>query len=190
MKLYYSPGACSLSPHIVLHEAGLAYEPVLASPKRRQAQDGTDYYGSTRLGYFSLRARRRRHGMKDRPSSQSLAKPGVAKTSRTELQKGFGPLLKPATPGTTKNPVVRQRVLVRLKWVDGELNGADYLMGEQFTVADAYLFTVTGWAPFVGVDISELTNLLAYREGRAGPGALRRAPVGDGPHAAAVMRFG
>jgi glutathione S-transferase len=51
MKLYYSPGACSLSPHIVLHEAGLAYEPVLASTKTHKLQDGTDYYGINPLGY-------------------------------------------------------------------------------------------------------------------------------------------
>jgi glutathione S-transferase len=54
MKLYYSPGACSLSPHIALHEAGLAFEPVLASTKSHKLQDGTDYYGINPLGYVPM----------------------------------------------------------------------------------------------------------------------------------------
>src|SRR5690606_30002120 len=67
----------------------------------------------------------------------------------TELHKGFGPLFKPDTPEAYK-PIARANLLKRLEWVDGELAGKDYLMGEHFTVADAYLFTVTNWAPHVG----------------------------------------
>lgn len=199
MKLYYSPGACSLSPHIVLHEAGLAYEPVLASTKTHKLQDGTDYYGINPLGYVPFLVLDDGDTLHEGPAivqyladlvpEKKLA-PANGTMARyhlqewlnfigTEVHKGFGPLFNPATPEDYK-PVVRQRVLDRLKWVDGELNGRDYLMGEQFTVADAYLFTVTGWAQFVGVDISELTNLLAYRERVLARPAVQAAMKAEG----------
>ena len=199
MKLYYSPGACSLSPHIVLHEAGLAYEPVLASTKTHKLQDGTDYYGINPLGYVPFLVLDDGDTLHEGPAivqyladlvpEKKLA-PANGTMARyhlqewlnfigTELHKGFGPLFNPATPDDYK-PVVRQRVLDRLKWVDGELNGRDYLMGEQFTVADAYLFTVTGWAQFVGVDISGLAHLAAYRDRVGARPAVQAAMKAEG----------
>ena len=181
MKLYYSPGACSLSPHIVLHEAGLAYEPVLASTKTHKLQDGTDYYGINPLGYVPFLVLDDGDTLHEGPAivqyladlvpEKKLA-PANGTMARyhlqewlnfigTELHKGFGPLFNPATPDDYK-PVVRQRVLDRLKWVDGELNGRDYLMGEQFTVADAYLFTVSRWSSYVGLDLSDLRHLQRF----------------------------
>ena len=182
MKLYFSPGACSLSPHIVLREASLAFEPVLAPTKTHQLQDGTDYYTINPLGYVPMLelddGTRLREGpaivqyLADQAPTSNLA-PANGTLARyrlqewltfigTEIHKGFGPLFKPTTPEDYK-PIARDNVLNRLKWVDGELAGKDYLMGEHFTVADAYLFTVTNWAPAVGLDISGLKNLAAYR---------------------------
>ena len=80
----------------------------------------------------------------------------------TELHKGFSPLFNPATPGDYKASCMA-RLYQRLLWVESELASKQYLLGDGFTVADAYLFTVTGWAPHVGVDISGLPRLQAYR---------------------------
>jgi glutathione S-transferase len=199
MKLYYSPGACSLSPHIVLHEAGLAYTPVLASTKSHKLQDGTDFYTINPLGYVPVLelddGTRLREGpaivqyLADQAPQKNLA-PAHGTLARyrlqewltfigTEIHKGFGPLFKPNTPEEYK-PIARENVLNRLKWVDGELAGKQFLMGDHFTVADAYLFTVTGWAQFVGVDISELTNLLAYRERVLARPAVQAAMKAEG----------
>ncbi|MBN9341956.1 MAG: glutathione transferase GstA [Comamonadaceae bacterium] len=199
MKLYYSPGACSLSPHIVLHEAGLAYTPVLASTKSHTLQDGTDFYTINPLGYVPVLelddGARLREGpaivqyLADQAPHKNLA-PANGTLARyrlqewltfigTELHKGFGPLFTPGTPEDYK-PLVRERLLGRLQWVDGELAHKPYLMGEQFTVADAYLFTVSNWCGHVGVDISGLTHLAAYRERVAARPAVQAAMKAEG----------
>ncbi len=199
MKLYYSPGACSLSPHIVLHEAGLAYEPVLASTKTHKLADGTDFYSINPLGYVPVLelddGTRLREGpaivqyLADQAPQKNLAPaPGTLARYRlqewlsfigTEVHKGFGPLFAPGTPEEYK-PQIKQRLLSRLQWVDGELTGKQYLMGDHFTVADAYLFTVTNWAQFVGLDISQLKNLAAYRERIGARPAVQAAMKAEG----------
>ena len=97
----------------------------------------------------------------------------------TELHKGFSPLFNPATPAEYKTVVI-DRLQSRLKWVDGELAGKPYLMGERFSVADPYLFTITGWAPHVGVDISGLANLTAFRARVAARPAVQAAMKEEG----------
>ena len=199
MKLYYSPGACSLSPHIVLHEAGLAYTPVLASTKSHKLQDGTDFYTINPLGYVPVLelddGTRLREGpaivqyLADQAPHKNLA-PANGTLARyrlqewltfigTELHKSFGPLFTPGTPEDYK-PQGRERLLGRLQWVDGELAHKPYLMGEQFTVADAYLFTVSNWCGHVGVDISGLKHLAAYRERIAARPAVQAAMKAEG----------
>ena len=199
MKLYYSPGACSLSPHIALHEAGLAYTPVLASTKSHKLQDGTDYYTINPLGYVPLleldSGERLREGpaivqyIADQVPDKQLA-PANGTLARyrlqewltfigTELHKGFSPLFNPATPDDYK-PLVRERLLQRLQWVDGQLAGKQYLMGDQFTVADGYLFTVTNWAKPTNLDISDLANLAAYRERVGARPAVQAAMKAEG----------
>jgi glutathione S-transferase len=181
MKLYYSPGACSLSAHIVLRESGLAFEPVLASTKTHKLQDGTDYYRINPKGYVPLLelddGQRLSEGpvivqyIADQVPTQKLAPPaGTMARYRlqewlnfitSELHKGFSPLFDPAMPEDAK-PLFKARIGDRLKWVDSQLAGRNYLMGEDFSVADAYLFTVTGWTNYVGIDISGLANLGAF----------------------------
>ena len=199
MKLYYSPGACSRSPPIVLHEAGLAYTPVLASTKSHKLQDGTDFYTINPLGYVPVLelddGTRLREGpaivqyLADQAPHKNLA-PANGTLARyrlqewltfigTELHKSFGPLFTPGTPEDYK-PEVRERLLGRLQWVDGELAHKPYLMGEQFTVADAYLFTVSNWCGHVGVDISGLKHLAAYRERIAARPAVQAAMKAEG----------
>ncbi|ODS60877.1 MAG: glutathione transferase GstA [Acidovorax sp. SCN 65-108] len=199
MKLYYSPGACSLSPHIALHEAGLAYTPVLASTKSHKLQDGTDYYTINALGYVPVleldNGERLREGpaivqyIADQVPDKQLA-PANGTLARyrlqewltfigTELHKGFSPLFNPATPEDYK-PMVRERLLQRLQWVDGQLAGKQYLMGDQFTVADGYLFTVTNWTQPTKLDISGLANLAAYRERVGARPAVQAAMKAEG----------
>lgn len=199
MKLYYSPGACSLSPHIALQEAGLAYTPVLASTKSHKLQDGTDFYTINPLGYVPVLelddGTRLREGpaivqyLADQAPHKNLA-PAHGTLGRyrlqewltfigTEIHKTFSPLFVPGTPEDYK-PQVKQRLLARLQWVDSELAGKPYLMGEQFSVADAYLFTVTNWGQYVGLDISQLKNLVAYRERIAARPAVQAAMKAEG----------
>ena len=199
MKLYYSPGACSLSPHIALQEAGLAYTPVLASTKSHKLQDGTDYYTINALGYVPVleldNGERLREGpaivqyIADQVPDKQLA-PANGTLARyrlqewltfigTELHKGFSPLFNPSTPEDYK-PMVRERLLQRLQWVDGQLAGKQYLMGDQFTVADGYLFTVTNWTQPTNLDISGLANLAAYRERVGARPAVQAAMKAEG----------
>ncbi|MCC2633427.1 MAG: gst [Ramlibacter sp.] len=181
MKLYYSPGACSLSPHIVLREAGLAFEPVLAPTKTHKLPDGTDYYTVNPLGYVPLLelddGTRLREGpaivqyLADQVPAKNLA-PANGTLPRyrlqewltfigTEIHKSFSPLFNAAMPDAGKQ-IYRDRLANRFQFVDKELQGKDYLMGDTFTVADAYLYTVTRWSKPMGVDLSAYANLLAH----------------------------
>jgi len=199
MKLYYSAGACSLSPHIVLHETGLAFEAIPAPTKTHKLPDGTDYYTINPLGYVPLLelddGRRLREGpaivqyLADQVPAKQLA-PANGSFERyqlqewltfigTELHKGFSPLFNPNTPAEFK-PSCLDRLRARLTWVEGELAGKPYLMGNQFTVADAYLFTVTNWAGHVGPDLSGFSNLLAYRARVAARPAVIAAMTAEG----------
>jgi glutathione S-transferase len=180
-KLYYSPGACSLSPHIVLREAGLPFSLVLASTKTKKLADGSDYLAINSKGYVPLLelddGQRLSEGpaivqyIADQAPATGLA-PAAGTMARyrlmewlnfitSELHKGFSPLFTPGMPDEAK-AMAQKKLGERLAWVDGQLAGKDYLMGDTFTVADAYLFTVAGWGKYVGVDISGLQNLSAY----------------------------
>lgn len=199
MKLYYSPGACSLSPHIALHEAGLAFESVLTPTKTHKTPDGTDYYTINPLGYVPFLVlddgRTLHEGpaivqyIADQAPEKNLA-PANGTFERyklqewltfigTEVHKGFAPLFTPGTPAETK-VAFKAQITKRLAWVDGELAGKDYLMGSTFTVADGYLFTVTNWAGYVQVDISGFANLAAYRARVAARPAVVTAMKAEG----------
>jgi glutathione S-transferase len=199
MKLYYSPGACSLSPHIVLEEAGLPYEAILAPTKTKLLPDGSDFRKVNPLGYVPYLVLPDGTGLREGPAivqyiadqvpDKKLA-PANGTLARyqlqswlnfigTELHKGFGPLFNPAYNDDAK-AVSKAKVLERLAWVDGELAGKTYLMGDDFTVADAYLFTVTNWTKPTGIDISGLKNLVAYRERVAARPAVQAAMKAEG----------
>ena len=199
MKLYYSPGACSLSAHIALQEAGLAFTPVLASTKSHKLQDGTDFYSINPLGYVPVLelddGTRLREGpaivqyIADQVPLKMLApQNGTLQRYRlqewlsfigTELHKGFSPLFNPATPEEYK-AIARERLQQRLQWVDNQLAGKQYLMGDQFTVADGYLFTVTNWTKPTNLDIAGLSHLVAYRERVAARPAVQAAMKAEG----------
>lgn len=199
MKLYYSPGACSLSPHIVLQEAGLAYEPVLASTKTHTLPDGTDYYAINPKGYVPLleldNGQRLSEGpaivqyIADQVPAKKLAPAnGTMERYRlqewlnfitSELHKGIGGIFNPSMPEEAKQ-LMRDKAGNRLKWVDAQLEGKSYLMGDSFSVADAYLFTVTNWTKHTGIDISALKNLNAFMARMAARPAVQEAMKAEG----------
>ena len=199
MKLYYSPGACSLSPHIALEEAGLSYEALAAPTKTHKLADGTDYYTINPLGYVPLLVlddgTQLREGpaivqyIADQAPAKNLA-PANGSIARyqmqswlnfigTELHKTFSPLFNPATTDDART-AAKEKLAGRLKWVEGELAGKQYLMGDTFTVADGYLFTVTNWPQHVGLDLSPYANLVAYRARVAARPAVVAAMKAEG----------
>jgi glutathione S-transferase len=97
----------------------------------------------------------------------------------TELHRSFSPLFDPATPAETKAAAIT-KLQGRLNWVDGELADKQYLMGDSFTVADGYLFTVTNWAQYVGLDLSPYANIVAYRARVAARPAVVAAMKAEG----------
>jgi glutathione S-transferase len=199
MKLYYSPGACSLSPHIALEESGLPYEAILAPTKTKVLPDGSDFRQVNPLGYVPYLVLDDGTGLREGPAivqyiadqapGKKLA-PANGTLARyqlqswlnfigTELHKGFGPLFNPAV-GDDAKAVFKAKLLERLTWVDGELAGKTWLTGEDFTVADGYLFTVTNWTRPMAIDISGLKNLVAWRERVAARPAVQAAMKAEG----------
>ena len=199
MKLYYSPGACSLSPHIALKEAGLPFEAIAAPTKTHKLPDGSDFYAVNPLGYVPYLVlddgRTLREGpaivqyIADQVPAKNLAPAnGTFERAKlqemlnfigTELHKGFSPLFNPATPAEYKT-VATAKLHDRLKFTDGELAGKQYVMGDHYSVADGYLFTVTNWAKVVGIDLSAYTNLVAYRARVAARPATIAAMTAEG----------
>jgi glutathione S-transferase len=181
MKLYYSPGACSLSPHIVLREAGIEPTLVPVDLGAKKAGNGKNFLEVNSKGYVPVLelddGQRLTEGpaivqyIADQKPEKNLApKAGTMERYRlqewlnfitSELHKGFSPLFNPDFPADGR-AILTKKLLDRLGWIDGQLAGKDYLMGKNFSVADAYLFTVAGWGKHVGVDIGHLKNLGAF----------------------------
>jgi glutathione S-transferase len=182
MKLYYSPGACSLSPHIALLEAGLPYDLVKVDLKAKKLENGDDYLKVNPKG--QVPALGLDNGelvtegpvivqmIADKASAKNLA-PARDSAERyklqellnfitTEVHKNFGPLFSPVLSDDAK-AFFKDRVMGKFKYLDSQLTGRDYLMGKQFTVADGYLFTMLSWAERMKFDLSAMPNLLAYK---------------------------
>lgn len=199
MKLYYSAGACSLSPHIVLEESGLKYEAISAPTKTKLLPDGSDYRKINPLGYVPYLLLDDGSGIRecavivqyiaDQVPDKKLA-PALGTRQRyelmswlnfiaTEIHKSFSPLFQPAMPDAGKE-LSKEKLAARLQWVDGELAGKQYLMGNDFSVADAYLFTVTNWTKPMHIDLSPYPNVVAWRERMAARPAVQRAMKAEG----------
>ena len=181
MKLYYSNGACSLSPHIALREAGLPFDLVRASTKTHKLDDGTDYYTINPTGAVPMLELDNGERLSEGPAivqyiadlaPQSKLAPanGTFERARlqewlnyitSELHKGYSPLFRPDTPDVYK-PIAQENLKKKYAHVDAKLAGRDYLLGDTFTVADAYLFTVTSWAKYVNLDLSAYANVQAH----------------------------
>jgi glutathione S-transferase len=182
MKLYYSPGACSLSPHIALMEAGLPYDLVKVDIRAKKLENGDDYLKINPKGQVPALGMDNGEVMTEGPvivqiiADQAAGKnlaPANGSPERyrlqewlnfitTELHKSFGPLFSPVLADDAK-AFFKDRIRGKFKYIDGALAGHDYLMGKQFTVADGYLFTILRWADAMKMDISDLPNLTAYK---------------------------
>jgi glutathione S-transferase len=182
MKLYYSPGACSLSPHIALLEAGLPYDLVKVDLRAKKLENGDDFWKVNPKGQVPALALETGElvtegpvivqMIADRAAARHLA-PARDSAERykflewlnfitTELHKNFSPLFQPAIPDDVKN-FFKERLIAKFKYVDSQLAGRDYLMGKQFTVADGYLFVMLTWAERLNLDLAGFANLMAYK---------------------------
>ncbi len=181
MKLYYAPGACSLSPHIVAREAGLPLNLVRVDTKGKKTITGDDYWSINGKGYVPLLelddGTRLTEGpaivqyLADRAPQKKLA-PANGTIARyqlqewlnfitSELHKQFSPLFDPSMPEEAKEKF-RGKIGGRFEWIAEQLGDKPFLMGDDFTVADAYLFTVANWSKHTGIDLARWPKLQAY----------------------------
>lgn len=182
LKLYFSPAACSLAPHIVLHECQIPFEPLRVNLKEK-TYSGGDYRQVNSKG--SVPAIQLENGQVLTEAAvimqyvadlnpQAGMLPPVGSWERyrclewlnfiaTELHKGFGPLWKPDTPADYK-PVVLTNLTQRLDLVNAHLAHNDFLMGQTFTAADAYLFTVANWSHYLKIDLNPWPNVQKFME--------------------------
>jgi glutathione S-transferase len=199
MKLYYSPGACSLSPHIALLEAGLPYDLVKVDVRAKKLENGDDFLKVNPKGQVPVlqldNGELVTEGpvivqiIADQASAKNLA-PARDSAERykllewlnfitTELHKNFSPLFQPVIPDEVKS-FFKERIMGKFKYADSKLAGQDYLMGKQFTVADGYLFVMLKWAERTGMDVSALTNLTAFRDRVAARPKVQEALTREG----------
>jgi glutathione S-transferase len=181
MKLYFAPGACSLSPHIVLRESGSAFDLEQVDNKEKKTKSGQDYWTINPKGQVPVleldNGERLTEGpvivqyIADQKPGSGLA-PAAGTLDRyrvlewlnfvtSELHKAFGPIFRPTTPDAFK-AISKENLAKRFDWVNAQLAGRQYLTGDKFTIADAYLFTVLRWAPRIDIDLSRWPNLKAY----------------------------
>jgi len=181
VKLYYSPGACSLSPNIALREAGLDFELVRVDMKTKKTEHGADYLAINPKGYVPALQlddgavltegpaivqyiADRNPDAKLAPANGTLARYRLQELLgfiNSEIHKGFSPLFRPNTPADYK-PIVIETLSARIAAIATQLQGKPWLLGEQFSVADGYLFTVLNWGKHVGIDIAQWPVLPDY----------------------------
>jgi glutathione S-transferase len=199
MKLYYSPGACSLSPHIVAQEAGIPLTLVKVDTATKKLADGSDYLAINPKGYVP--ALQLDNGelltegptvvqyLADRkPEAKLVPAAGTFERYRvqealgyinSEIHKTYTPLFNPATTPELRKD--REDYLrKRFGLLEKQLAKGPYLFGAQFTVADAYLFTVTNWANFIKLDLSQFPNLMAFQSRVAERPGVNAALVAEG----------
>lgn len=183
MKLYFSPGACSLSPHIILHEAGLAHETDKVDLRTKTTASGKDFRGINPKGYVP--ALETKDGvvltegpaivqyLADQAPEKNLV-PAAGSIERyqviswlnfisTEIHKNYSPLFNPGAGDDVKQ-MAKDNLARRYAYLDQELGQRDYVFGAAFSVADAYLFVVTNWAGMVKVDLSAYPNVQAFQQ--------------------------
>ena len=199
MQLYYSPGACSLASHITLREAGLPVELKKTDTKTKKLEDGSDYFAVNSKG--AVPALRLDDGQvltegpailqylaDQKPESKLVPRAGTLERYRvlewlnfitSEVHKSFSPLFNPAADAKVKE-YTTQNLEKRFDWINKQLAGKQYLTGDQFTIADAYLFVVTNWSNFVGIDLGRWPALKAFVERVAARPKVQEALAAEG----------
>lgn len=198
MKLYYSPGVCSLSPHIVAGEAGLPLSLVRVDTRSKRTEHGDDFRALNPNGYVPLLELDDGTRLTEGPAivqylADQAPQAGLAPASGTleryrlqqwlnfigtEVHKAFSPLFDPSMPEEAKEKF-RGRLATRFDWLATQLDGREYLM-DAFTAADAYLFVVLRWARFTGIDLARWPTLQQYVERIAARPAVRQALQAEG----------
>jgi glutathione S-transferase len=199
MKLYYSPGACSLAPHIVLNELNQPYELEKVDLAAKTTQSGSDFAAINSKGYVPTLELAKEEVLTEvsvilqyladhAPDASLLPRFGSMERYRametlnfiaSELHKGIGGLFNPAMPEDGKKAIM-DRVNRRLAWLNGELARKPFVLGDHFSVADAYAFTVLGWAKWVKLDLSPYPHITTYMERIAARPAVRSAMAKEG----------
>ncbi|THF58009.1 glutathione transferase GstA [Ollibium composti] len=199
MKLYYSPGACSLAPHIVASEAGLDLDLVRVDLASKKTEGGDDFLKVNPNGYVPTLVTGAAEPVTEasvvvqyladqKPEAGLMPKSGDPARYRiqqwlafisTELHKTFSPFFKPTTPDATKE-ANRALLSKRLGYVETELANGPYLTGNTFTAADAYLWTVLGWSKAVNFDLSSFPNVQRFMATVASRPAVRKALQEEG----------
>jgi glutathione S-transferase len=202
MKLYYSPGACSLSPHIVAREAGVKIDIEKVDNRAKKTADGGDFWqvnpkgqvptlqlddgdilteGPAIVQYIADQA----------PGSKLMPPPGSRERYHvlewlnfitSELHKTFSPLFRPNTPDEYK-AIAKENLANRFNLIDRHLAGRQFLVGDQFSVADAYLFTVLRWSTLQHIDLARWPNISAFM-GRV----AERPKVKEAMHAEGLIK--
>ena len=199
MKLYFAPGACSLSPHIVLREAGLKFELEQVDLRTKKTKSGADFLKVNPKGQVPVLVTDDGKMLTEGPAvvqyiadqkpEAKLAPPcGSFDRSRlqewlnfitSELHKSFSPLFAPNTPEEYKT-IIKENLAKRFAVLDAHFAENQYLMGSQFSVADAYAFVVVGWAKPMKIDIAKRKNLTAYLDRIAARPKVQEAMKAEG----------
>jgi glutathione S-transferase len=203
MQLFYAPGACSLAPHIVAREANLPLDLVKVDLAvdlgARKTEAGEAYAAINPKGYvpairlddgqvLTEAAMLVQYLADQAPQSGLAPKWGTMERSRlaewltfisSELHKGFGPLWNPNMPAAAKD-IAKANLAKRFTYIDNHLAGRPFLMGERFTIADAYLFTIVNWVNFHGIELAPYRHLKAYMDRVATRPKVREAMMAEG----------
>lgn len=199
MKLYYAPGSCALASHIVLCEADLPFELEPVDLKTHKTQNGQDMYAINSKGYVPVleldNGERLTEGVvimqyiaNQVPGKLLMPESGSMPHYRalewlnfiaTELHKSYGPLFNASMPAEAKQ-FATDMLLKRFKWIDTQLAGKNYLLGDTFCVADAYLFTIARWAPAVQVSLGNFKNLESLLSRVRARAAVQKALKAEG----------
>ena len=181
MKLYFAPGACSLSPHIVLREAGANFDLEQVDLREKKTKGGRNFLEINPKGQVPVLETDDGDTLTEGPAivqyvgdkapASKLVPPNGSKERyhvqewlnfiTSELHKNFGPMFRPTTPDAYK-AIAKESVQARFKWIDSTLAGKQFLMGDTFTVPDAYLYVMTRWAERMEIDLNQWPNLKAY----------------------------
>jgi glutathione S-transferase len=199
MKLYFSPGACSLSPHITAREAGIDLQLEKVDTRAKKTASGRDFFTVNPKGYVPvleledgqiltegpaivqyLADKNPQAGLA--PANGSMERYRLQETLgfiNSEIHKTYSPLFNPQTTPEARAERI-EYLKKRYALLEKALAGKTFLFGDTFTVADAYLFTVTNWANFVKVDLSDFPNLMAFQKRVAERPAVQQAMEAEG----------
>ena len=199
MQLYFSPGACSLASHIALREAGLPFDLKRTDVKTKKLEDGSDYFAVNSKG--AVPALRLDDGQvltegpailqyiaDQKPDSRLAPKSGTIERYRllewlnfitSEIHKGFSPLFNPTVDVKVKE-YTTQNLEKKFDWLNAQLAGKKFLTGDNFTIADAYLFVVVNWSNFVGIDLARWPALKEFQARVAARPQVQEAMTTEG----------